>query len=104
MRKLVRAFWVVLAVAFLIEAWLWDHLKPLVARVVDLVPWDRLKARLAAQIEILSPIATLAVFIVPLIVLFPVKTNSTLSSKVLRTVSRSPAPNASYAFLAISTF
>ena len=73
MRKLVRPFWVVLAVAFLIEAWLWDHLKPLVARVVDLVPWDRLKTHLAAQIETLSPIATLAVFIIPLIVLFPVK-------------------------------
>ena len=31
-------------------------------------------------------------------------TNSTLSSKVLRTVSRSPSANAAYAFLAISTF
>jgi hypothetical protein len=73
MRKLIRPLWVVLAVAFLVEAWLWDHLKPVVARIVDFVPWDRLKAHLAARIETLSPTATLAVFLVPLVVLCPIK-------------------------------
>jgi len=73
MRKLVRAFWVFLALVFLLEAWLWDHLQPIVARFVALVPWERLKARLAALIETLSPTATLIVFIVPVVVLFPVK-------------------------------
>jgi hypothetical protein len=73
MRKSVRAFWVVLALAFLLEAWLWDHLQPIVARFVSLVPWDRFKTRLATLIETLSPAATLVVFVVPVVVLFPVK-------------------------------
>src|SRR5262252_6972828 len=72
-RKLFRPLWVILALAFLFEAWLWDQLQPIVAEVVDLVPWRRLKARLAALIRTLSPTATLAVFIVPVVVLFPVK-------------------------------
>jgi hypothetical protein len=73
MRKLLRPLWVVLALLFLFEAWLWDQLQPIVAGVVGLVPWRRLKTRLTALIRGLSPTATLAVFIVPVIVLFPVK-------------------------------
>jgi hypothetical protein len=73
MRKLSRVFWVALALVFLLEAWLWDHLQPIVAQVVDLVPWKRLKTRIAAFVRTLSPLATLAVFIVPVIVLLPLK-------------------------------
>src|SRR6266699_333868 len=50
MRRLLQPFWVLLAVIFLIEAWLWDHLEPIVA-----------------------PAMTLIVFIVPVIPLFPLK-------------------------------
>jgi hypothetical protein len=73
MRKLLRPLWVVLALAFLIEAWLWDHLKPIVARLVDLVPWNDFKARMVAAIKRLSPMATLALFIIPFVLLFPIK-------------------------------
>jgi hypothetical protein len=73
MRRLIRAFWVLLALIFLLEAWLWDHLRPIVASVVDLVPWDKLKAKLSELIHGLSPNATLVVFTVPLIILFPMK-------------------------------
>jgi hypothetical protein len=72
-RHWLRPLWTVLALLFLLEAWLWDHLRPLVAWAVDLVPWDRLKQRLAETIERLPPYAALAVFIVPLIVLLPLK-------------------------------
>jgi hypothetical protein len=72
-RTWLRPFWILLALIFLAEAWLWDHLEPLVARVVGLIPWKRLKARLAILIEGLSPGATLIVFIVPFILLLPVK-------------------------------
>jgi hypothetical protein len=72
-RRLVRAFWVLLALIFLFEAWLWDHLQPVVASVVDLVPWNKLKAKLADLIHGLSPSATLVVFAVPAIILFPMK-------------------------------
>jgi hypothetical protein len=73
MHKLLRPLWVVLALAFLLEAWLWDHLQPVVAWLVDLVPWNRLKARLAGMIRQLSPLATLPVFILPIVILLPIK-------------------------------
>ena len=72
-RHWLRPLWTLLALLFLLEAWLWDHLRPLVAGIVDLVPWDRLKQRLARTIEGLPPYAALAVFIVPFIVLLPLK-------------------------------
>ena len=73
MRRVLRPFLVLLALIFLVEAWLWEHLRPLVAWVVDLIAWNRLKARLAAAIERLPPYATLLIFLIPPIVLFPFK-------------------------------
>ena len=62
-----------LAVLFLVEAWLWDHLEPVVARVVGLIPWQGVKSALVRLIARLSPEATLIVFVVPFIVLLPLK-------------------------------
>jgi hypothetical protein len=73
MRRLLRPFLILLALLFLFEAWLWTRLEPMVAWVVALIPLERLKARIAAAIERLSPAATLIVFTVPFIVLFPLK-------------------------------
>lgn len=73
MRRLFKPLWVLLAVVFLIEAWLWDHLQPIVERVVARIPLRAFKRWLAANIEALSPALTLVVFIVPLIMLFPLK-------------------------------
>jgi hypothetical protein len=73
MRRLLRPILILLALLFLFEAWLWTHLEPIVAWVVAIIPLQRLKARIAAAIERLSPAATLMVFTVPFIVLFPVK-------------------------------
>ena len=73
MRRWLRPFWVILALLFLLEAWLWDHLEPIVARVVDLIPWGRVKDWLRRTIANLPPWAALGVFIVPLIVLLPLK-------------------------------
>src|SRR5258708_3672127 len=42
-RRLLQPFWVLLAIIFLIEAWLWDHLEPIVARVVAPIPLFPLK-------------------------------------------------------------
>lgn len=69
----LRPFWILLALIFLAEAWLWDHLEPLVARVVGLIPWKKLKVGLAQLIEGLPPWATLIVFVVPFILLLPLK-------------------------------
>jgi hypothetical protein len=73
MRRLLQPFWVLLAVIFLIEAWLWDHLEPIVARVVAWIPLRAFKAWLAEIVDTLSPAMTLIVFLVPVIPLFPLK-------------------------------
>ena len=73
LRRLLQPFWVLLAIIFLIEAWLWDHLEPIVARVVALVPLRRFKQWLAERVDSLSPAMTLVVFIVPVLPLFPLK-------------------------------
>ena len=73
MRRLLKPLWVLLALVFLFEAWLWEHLRPLVAWVVERIAWDRLKARVAGWIEHLPPYPTLLVFFVPVVLLFPLK-------------------------------
>jgi len=73
MRRLLQPFWVLLAVIFLIEAWLWDHLEPIVAWVVALIPMRAFKAWLTERVDTLSPAMTLIVFFVPVIPLFPLK-------------------------------
>jgi hypothetical protein len=73
MRRLFKPLWVLLAVIFLIEAWLWDHLEPVVERVVARIPFRAFKHWLAENISALSPAMTLIVFIVPAVLLFPLK-------------------------------
>jgi hypothetical protein len=73
MRRLLKPLWVLLAVVFLIEAWLWDHLEPIVERMVARIPLRAFKHWLAEKIDALSPALTLVVFIVPIIPLFPLK-------------------------------
>ena len=73
MRRLLQPFWVLLAVIFLIEAWLWDHLEPVVERIVALIPLRAFKQWLSERVDALSPSMTLIVFAVPVIPLFPLK-------------------------------
>ncbi|MGY3486335.1 hypothetical protein ACVW1C_004218 [Bradyrhizobium sp. USDA 4011] len=73
LRRLLQPFWVLLAIIFLIEAWLWDHVEPIVARVVAWIPLPAFKQWLADRVDSLSPAMTLIVFVVPLIPLFPLK-------------------------------
>jgi hypothetical protein len=73
MRRLLRPFLILIALLFLLEAWLWSHLAPVVAFVVARIPLYRLKARMAAAIERLPPTGTLVVFLVPVVLLFPMK-------------------------------
>jgi hypothetical protein len=73
MRRLLQPIWILLAIIFLIEAWLWDHLEPIVAWFVALIPLRAFKQWLADRVDTLSPAMTLIVFIVPVIPLFPLK-------------------------------
>jgi hypothetical protein len=73
MRRVLRPLWILLALVFLFEAWLWERLKPVVAWCVGWIPWRAFKAYVAAGIERLPPLATLLVFLVPVVLLFPIK-------------------------------
>ncbi|UWU92523.1 hypothetical protein [Bradyrhizobium sp. CB1015] len=73
LRRLLQPLWVLLAIVFLIEAWLWDHLEPIVAKVVAAIPLARFKQWLTERVDALSPAMTLIVFAVPVIPLFPLK-------------------------------
>ena len=73
LRRLLQPLWVLLAIVFLIEAWLWDHLEPIVARIVAAIPLRAFKQWLSERVDSLSPAMTLIVFIVPVLPLFPLK-------------------------------
>ena len=73
LRRLLQPLWILLAIIFLIEAWLWDHLEPIVARAVAALPLRAFKTWLAERVDSLSPAMTLIVFVVPVIPLFPLK-------------------------------
>jgi hypothetical protein len=73
LRRLLRPFLVLLALIFLFEAWLWSHLAPIVAWIVARIPLRAFKAWVGSVIERLPPYATLVVFIVPVILLLPLK-------------------------------
>ena len=73
LRRIAQPFWVLLAIIFLIEAWLWDHLEPVVEKIVALIPLRQFKHWLSERIDALSPAMTLIVFAVPVVPLFPLK-------------------------------
>jgi hypothetical protein len=73
MRRLLHPFLILLALVFLFEAWLWRHLAPTVGWVVARIPLAAFKAKLAAAIERLPPYPTLLVFLIPVILLIPLK-------------------------------
>src|SRR6266404_3142857 len=73
LRRLWRPLWVVLAVVFVFEGWLWDRLATIGLRVANFIALPALKVRLAAVIARLPPAATLVVFLVPVLVLLPIK-------------------------------
>jgi hypothetical protein len=73
MRRLLHPLWILLALVFLFEAWLWSKLAPIVAWIVARIPLRVVKRKIAAAIAGLSPAATLVVFIVPVLLLLPLK-------------------------------
>ena len=73
LRRLTQPLWVLLAIIFLIEAWLWDHLEPVVEKIVAWIPLREFKQWLSDRVDALSPAMTLIVFAVPVIPLFPLK-------------------------------
>jgi hypothetical protein len=73
MRRILRPVLVFLAIVFLIEAWLWDRLEPIVARIVAVIPFARFKVVLARWIDALPPIGTLILLAMPAAAVLPLK-------------------------------
>ncbi len=71
--KIKRITCFIAAVIFLFEAWLWDHLYPIVAKLVSWLPWDNLKAWVANKIEHLPAAACVFIFIIPALAILPIK-------------------------------
>jgi hypothetical protein len=72
-RRLIRGLWFALALVFLFESWLWDHVKDWLRALGRLLGVERYEAALAAFIARLSPPLTLAVFAVPALAILPLK-------------------------------
>jgi len=72
-RRLIRAFWFTLAILFLVESWLWDNVKIALVWLASALGLKELEARLRGFIAGLTPLATLAVFALPAITIFPLK-------------------------------
>ena len=72
-RKLSRAFWFFLALVFLFENWLWDHVRDWLRALARLLGVERFEAALTAFIATLSPPAALAVFALPALAILPLK-------------------------------
>jgi hypothetical protein len=73
MRRILRPALVFLAIVFLIEAWLWDRLEPVVARILAAIPLVRLKVALARRIDALPPTGTLILLAMPAAAVLPLK-------------------------------
>jgi hypothetical protein len=73
LRKIVDAFWFIIALLYLAEVWAWSRLSALIGLMVKAIPLERLKSWVVEKLEPMSPLATLAVFIIPVLMLEPFK-------------------------------
>lgn len=71
--RFIRAFWLSVAVLFLAESWMWDHMKEWLRALGQKLGFSQLEAQLRDFISSLSPPLALAVFAVPALSVLPVK-------------------------------
>jgi hypothetical protein len=73
LKRLMRPLWIALAAIFLFEAWLWDKLTALGHWLRTILPFERIKTWLAGWINRLPAWAALALFIIPVLLVQPLK-------------------------------
>jgi hypothetical protein len=71
--RLKHALLTLAALIFLVEAWLWDKTIALGRWAVDLLPWRQFKEYVVGLIERLPPYGALPLFLIPLVVIEPLK-------------------------------
>lgn len=72
-QKILRPVWLLLAVVFLFEAWLWDILGRALLWLAALIPLAALRQTLARMLDRLPPPVVLLVFLLPLAIIEPLK-------------------------------
>lgn len=72
-RQLGRAFWFTLALIFLFESWLWDHVKDWLRSLGRLLGVERFEPWLRDLVDGLAPPMTLLLFAAPAALIFPFK-------------------------------
>jgi hypothetical protein len=72
-KRLTRPFLLLLAAVFLFEAWLWDKLTALGHWLRYRIPFEAFKHWVALKIEHMPPWSALLLFIIPVIVVQPLK-------------------------------
>lgn len=70
---LLNIFWHTLAILFLIESWIWDHVKDWLRRLEIALGLERFEFWLSDYVARLTPMMTLALFAVPMIAVLPLK-------------------------------
>lgn len=73
MRQLKKFLWLTLAGFFLFEAWLWEILGAALASLVAVLPIKQARASFEGFVKNLSPWASVPVFVIPILLLLPVK-------------------------------
>ncbi|MEK4033402.1 hypothetical protein WOA01_10645 [Methylocystis sp. IM2] len=68
-----RMFWLTLAIVFLIEAWIWDHVRDWLRQLERALGLERIEPWLSDLVDRLSPPMTLALFAVPMVGVLPIK-------------------------------
>lgn len=70
---LLKILWQTLAILFLIESWIWDHVKDWLRRLEIALGLERFEFWLSDYVARLSPRMTLALFAIPMIAVLPFK-------------------------------
>ncbi len=71
--QISRALWFLLALIFLFETWLWDHVKEWLRAIGRLLGVERLEPWLRSFVSRLSPRVTLVLFALPAVFILPFK-------------------------------
>ena len=71
--RLKHALLTFAALIFLVEAWLWDKTIALGRWAADIAPWQDFKEAVIRQVERLPPYGALPLFLIPVVVIEPLK-------------------------------
>ena len=96
-RRLLKPFWIAIALLFLLEAWLWDLIQPLIAWLIMRLPWQAFKSSLARNVARLPAAIVVFLFVVPEVIGLP------LQLFAVRIVAKGAVITGTLLFIAVKT-